>query len=96
MSASDFEWDEKKNSRNQIKHGVAFGEAQKAFLDPMRVIAEDMAHGGDEKRFYCIGQVGEKILTVCFTWRRHVIRIIAAGYWRRGRAIYEKQDKIHG
>ena len=34
-----FEWDEKKNTENQLKHGVAFEAAQYAFADPQRVIA---------------------------------------------------------
>jgi len=40
MSAS-FEWDPAKDADNQRKHGVAFVEAQAAFLDPGRVIAKD-------------------------------------------------------
>ncbi len=28
-----FEWDEAKNKRNQIDHGVSFQEAQSIFLD---------------------------------------------------------------
>jgi uncharacterized DUF497 family protein len=27
---------------------------------------------------------------------RKVIRIIGAGYWRKGKAIYEKEDRLHG
>lgn len=29
---------------------------------------------------------------VRFTYREDVIRIIGAGYWRRGKAIYEQQQ----
>ena len=31
-----------------------------------------------------------KILTVRFTYREHLIRIIGAGYWRRGKKAYEE------
>ena len=41
MSKSNFEWDETKNIENLRKHGVSFGEAQYAFTDENRVIAED-------------------------------------------------------
>lgn len=49
-----------------------------------------------EKRFYCISSAGGGILTVRFTYRRNVIRIIGAGYWRKGKAIYEKENRLHG
>ena len=96
MNKVVFEWDEEKDKENQNKHNVSFSEAQLAFLDPDRVIAEDVKHSSDENRFYCIGRVGEGIMTVRFTYRSHVIRIYGAGYWRKGRRIYEDQNKIHG
>ena len=44
MSEHDFEWDKTKNQENKQKHGVTFYEAQHAFLDTNRVIAEDLEH----------------------------------------------------
>ena len=87
-----FEWDPAKDRANQDKHGVSFSEAQYAFADPHRVIAQDLAHSQAEERFYCFGRVGGGVLTVRFTYREEVIRIIGAGYWRRGKAIYEHQQ----
>jgi len=83
---------------NGRKHGVPFALAQQAFLDPRRVIAEDLAHSEGEKRYYCIGRVwpegqaGGGVLTVRFTWRGGVIRIIGAGYWRKGKKTYEDRN----
>ncbi len=96
MSESNFEWDEAKNFENQQKHGVSFYEAQYAFLDEHRVIAEDLAHSKQEKRYYCFGLDQEKngVLTVRFTYRSGCIRIIGAGYWRKGRKIYEQTNSI--
>jgi uncharacterized DUF497 family protein len=74
---------------------VSFQEAQVAFADPYRVIAKDLAHSEVEERFYCIGKAGDGILTVRFTYRRKVIRIIGAGYWRKGKAIYDKENRLH-
>jgi uncharacterized DUF497 family protein len=54
-----------------------------------------LAHSETEERFYCIDKAGGGILTVRFTYRRKVIRIIGAGYWRKGKAIYEKEDRLH-
>lgn len=58
MSTESFEWDPEKDLVNQGKHGVAFSEAQSAFVDPNRVIAEDLSHSHGEKRYYCFGKVG--------------------------------------
>ncbi|MBI2083623.1 MAG: BrnT family toxin [Deltaproteobacteria bacterium] len=90
-----FEWDARKDQFNQAKHGVSFGQAQYAFADPRRVIMRDVTHSAGEARYYCIGQASGGILTVRFTYRKGVIRIFGAGYWRRGKAIYEKENQIH-
>ena len=91
---TSFEWDEKKNLENVKKHRVSFKIAQYAFIDPKRVIAEDLTHSKTEKRYYCFGKVKGGILTVRFTHRSSRIRIIGAGYWRKGKNIYEKQNEI--
>ena len=90
-----FEWDPRKDAENQRKHDISFSEAQSAFLDPSRVIARDLGHSGGEARFYCFGMVELGIMTVRFTYRNDAIRIIGAGFWRRGKKIYEAQRKIH-
>jgi uncharacterized DUF497 family protein len=91
---SDFEWDSAKDELNQKKHGVSFAMAQLAFLDSNRIILEDLEHDNKEKRFYCLGRVSEGIMTVRFTYRNNKIRIIDAGYWRKGKKIYERENKI--
>jgi uncharacterized DUF497 family protein len=93
---SDFEWDLDKDKLNQDKHGIAFSLAQLAFFDKNRVILEDMEHSENEKRYYCLGIVAGGVMTVRFTWRNNKIRIIGAGYWRKGKKIYEEKNKIHG
>lgn len=86
----DFEWDAAKDRINRAKHGIGFELAQHAFLDPFRVIAEDLEHGGEERRYFCFGRVGIGIMTVRFTLRNEKIRIFGAGFWRKGKAIYEE------
>jgi uncharacterized protein len=85
-----------KIKENQRKHGVAFAIAQFAFADPIRVIAEDLSHSSGEKRYYCFGRVDGGVLTVRFTYRDDAVRIFGAGYWRRGKTIYERENQIHG
>ena len=90
---SSFEWDDAKDRANQAKHGVSFEVAQRAFLDPRAVIAEDLRHSGTEPRFYCFGEVDGEVLTVRFTWRAACVRIFGAGYWRKGRKAYEETNR---
>ena len=94
MKKTHFEWDEEKDRENHAKHGISFLTAQRAFLDPHRVIVEDINHSTEEERFYCIGRVGDGVMTIRFTYRANVIRIYGAGYWRKGRKIYEEQNEI--
>jgi uncharacterized protein len=96
MKPPDFEWDDFNNEQNIEKHGVSFYEAQNAFADPQRIIMEDLDHGRDEERFFCFGQVKDGIMTVRFTFREGIIRLLGAGYWRKGEMIYEKENHLHG
>ena len=34
-------------------------------------------------------------MTVRFTYRASTIRIIGAGYWRKGKRVYERENQIH-
>ena len=95
MNKARFEWDEDKNRQNLKKHGLPFEIAQYTFADPHRIIAEDLGLGGREKRYYCFGRVGDGIVTVRFTYRAGAIRIPGAGYWRKGRKIYEEENRIY-
>ena len=95
MPKTTFEWNAEKDALNQEKHGISFTLAQYAFADPHRIIAKDESHSLSEERFYCFGEVDGGILTVRFTYRASVIRIIGAGYWRKGKSIYERENKIH-
>ena len=92
MSKDSFDWDPEKDLANQTKHGISFSEAQYAFADPNRVIAEDLTHSKKEKRYFCFGKVGGGVLTVRFTYRAGVIRIFGAGYWRKGKKTYEREN----
>ena len=96
MSESNFEWNEAKNQENLQKHGVTFYKAQHAFLDKNRIIAKDITHSQKEERYYCFGLNEEKtgVLTVRFTYRSGRIRIFGAGYWRKGKKVYEQTNSI--
>ena len=95
MLMTRFEWDSEKDLEDQAKHGVAFATAQFAFADPRRVIAEDLSHSGTEQRYFCFGRAAGGVLTVRFTYRMGVIRIFGAGYWRKGKRIYDQENQVH-
>jgi len=75
-----FEWDERKNRANIVKHGVGFDEARRVFSDPHVMIRQDRVVEGEE-RLHAIGCV-ERVLLVVHTVREEglgaIIRIISA------------------
>jgi uncharacterized DUF497 family protein len=87
----EFDWNENKEQENLEKHGVSFETACRVFIDPLRIVLEDEKHSIDENRYFAIGEVDGRILTVRFTIRGSSIRIFGAGYWRKGKTIYEQE-----
>ena len=76
-----FEWDDTKNERNQIKHGVSFEEARSVFFDQKAVEFYDDVHDQQEERFLLLGVSAKlRILMICHCHRagNDVIRIISA------------------
>lgn len=94
MTKARLEWDDAKDAENIRNHRVSFEHAQHAITDPRRAIAEDLGHSHDEKRYSCFGRVDSGTLTVRFTYRGGVIKLIGAGYWRRGGRIHERQNQV--
>lgn len=84
-----FIWNIQKEAVNIRKHHVDFTTAVKVFKDPKRKIFTDEKHSKKEERFFCIGKVGNKVVTVRFTYRGKLVRIYGAAYWRKGRRYYE-------
>jgi uncharacterized DUF497 family protein len=74
---ADFEWDPEKDSLNIQKHGIDFATAKLIWDSPVfeRI---DRRRDYGEVRFQAFGVVENRILTVIFTWRAEVRRIISA------------------
>ena len=85
-----FIWDAHKETENIRKHGINFSQASLVFIDPRRKIFHDSKHSGQEERFFCIGVVSRKVMTVRFTYRGDKIRLIGAGHWRGARRYYDQ------
>jgi hypothetical protein len=95
MSQTSFEWDIDQDLENQAKHGVSFAQAPHVCADPRRVIAEDLSHSQTENRYDCFGAVEGGNLTLRSPYRRGIIRIFDAGYWRKGKHIYAREHHRH-
>ncbi|MDO8489389.1 MAG: BrnT family toxin [Candidatus Omnitrophota bacterium] len=66
---NSFVWDLSRELTNIHKHGIDFFTAAQAFKDPKRKIYADSRHSIEEERLFCIGKVGNRIITVRFTYR---------------------------
>ena len=88
-----FEWDAKKASANEQKHGVSFEEAASLFADPLSITIANPDHSASEDRFITVGvSAAGRILVVMHTDRGDLIRVISARLaTRRERRSYEEE-----
>jgi hypothetical protein len=90
--AANFEWDGRKASANQKKHGVRFEEAATVFGDPLTLTFRDPDHSGEEERYLTFGtSARNRLLVVAHTSRGDNIRLISARHMTpRERRDYEQ------
>jgi len=85
-----FEWDRRKNSANQKKHGVSLELARLIFNDPRVISVLDTRFDYGEERWISIGSVGGLVVLVVAHASREdsngeeIIRIISARPATRG------------
>jgi hypothetical protein len=75
-----FEWDEEKSQTNLIKHGITFDDASDIFYGPVVIRGSSR---NNEERWLAIGKSHDRIVSVIFTHRNDLIRIISARRPRR-------------
>jgi len=74
----EIEWDPAKARSNRSKHGISFSDVEPAFYDEFALSMPDPFSVAEE-RFLLIGRsASDRIITVSFTYRGEVIRIISA------------------
>ncbi len=84
-----FEWDEAKRLTNIAKHGIDFRDAVGIFAG--RFFAKVSPRRGEE-RWEAIGTIDGRVVTVAYTWRGEVCRMISARPAdRRERLEYQDQ-----
>ena len=94
-----FEWDEDKDSRNLVKHGVSFETARLVFDDPRAINLQDRHENGEE-RWQTLGAIGQTVvLLVAHTYREdgvgeEIIRVVSARKaTHKERRLYEQDDR---
>ncbi len=88
MNNEAFEWDETKAAKNYAKHGVIFEAARDVFKDPFAIEQIDDRKNYGEERYIIIGMASGRLLTVVYTMRGEIVRIISA----RGAEPYEQRQ----
>jgi uncharacterized protein len=73
----DGERDEAKRQANIEKHGIDFVDAVEIFAGQF-IETEDRRRDYGERRYRAVGQLGEQIIQVAYTWRSERRRIISA------------------
>ena len=88
----EFEWDDKKEVKNEKKHGVSFHEAGTVFGDPLAITFEDPDHSANEQRLITFGVSRlNRYIIVSHTERSARMRIISAREMNKHeRKIYEE------
>lgn len=87
-----FDWDRGNQEKNWLKHKVSIKEAESIFLDKKILIISDPKHSTLEPRYVAHGESKKRRrLTVVFTIRKRLIRVISArDQSKRERKEYEK------
>jgi uncharacterized DUF497 family protein len=73
-----FEWNRTKAKDNYAKHGVSFDLAKDVFKDPFAVEFFDDRQDYGEDRYVVIGMVEGQVLSIGYTERNDILRIISA------------------
>lgn len=87
-----FHWDEGNVDKNRIMHNVENWECEQIFFNAPLLIIDDPRHSAKEERWAAFGHTDEgRLLTVIFTKRGSLIRIISArDMSRKERRFYEE------
>jgi len=78
MASLEFEGDAAKNRANVAKHGIGCARASAVFKDVFAIERRDDRLNYGEERFVIIGMAHNRLLTVAYTPRGDVIRLISA------------------
>ena len=89
-----FQWDEGNINKNLYKHNVENWECEQVYFNEPLIILDDPKHSYAEKRWAAFGKTDAgRMLTLIFTKRGSLIRVISArDMKRKERIFYEKNE----
>jgi uncharacterized protein len=89
-----FEWDEGNRTKNWVGHQVSTSECEEVFFNLPLLLADDLQHSQEERRFYVLGHTNaERKLFISFTIRIDKIRVISArDMSRKEREVYAEAN----
>jgi len=89
-----FEWDSGNSEKSRVKHDVTVSECEEVFFNLPLLLADDVKHSQQEKRYYVLGRTNKgRQLFIAFTTRSDKIRVISARKMsRKERKIYEQEE----
>ena len=89
-----FQWEEDNINKNLYKHNVENWECEQIYFNEPLIILDDPKHSYAEKRWAAFGKTDAgRMLTVIFTKRGSLIRVISArDMQRKERIFYEKNE----
>ena len=74
-----FDWDAGNADKNSARHAVSRAEAEEIFFNRPVLLAEDVRHSAGERRYNLLGRTnGGRLLSVIFTVRQQLVRVISA------------------
>ena len=90
-----FHWDEGNSVKSWKRHGVTQAEAEQVFLNRPLVVGEARRHAAKEARQFVLGRTDQgRELTVVFTFRESLLRVISARPMsRKERRVYAQNQE---
>ena len=89
-----FQWDQGKVNKNLYKHNVENWECEQIYFNEPLIILDDPKHSYAEKRWAAFGKTDAgRMLTVIFTKRGSLIRVISARDMKRKEGIFYEKNK---
>ena len=71
-----YEWDERKNAANRVKHGLDFNIAEGFCWDTAVETLDDRSDYGEE-RWVALGLIGIRVYVMIYTMRGDNVRVIS-------------------
>ncbi len=78
-NCNGFDWDDGNSEKNWFLHQVTDGECEQVFFNIPLIVAPDIKHSQQEKRFFVLGHTdADRWLFIAAVVRNNRIRVISA------------------